>query len=105
MIRHIVWWTIKRDPKGQSVEDNVFFIHGASAELQNNPYSSALEVSAKVDSGSTVPAQVVLLATFDTADKLKAFENDPVVQRFEKMVEEKSTSRNCINYEVLPNLG
>ena len=105
MLRHIVWWTLKSHTNGQTSADNVAFINGASAELQSNPYASSLEVSAKVESSSTVPAQVVLLATFETADKLKAFENDPITQRFENMVKEKATSRNCLDYEVLPNLS
>lgn len=105
MLRHIVWWTLKSHTNGQTAADNVYFINNASAELQNNPHTSSIEVSAKVESSSTVPAQVVMLATFDTADKLAAFENDPITKRFEDMVKEKATSRNCINYEVLPNLS
>lgn len=103
MLRHIVWWTLKPHTENHSAAENIFFIHEASAELQSNPNASEVEVSAKVESTSTVPAQVVLLATFDNIDKKLAFENDPVTQRFLKMVEERATSKNIIDYEVLSN--
>lgn len=103
MLRHIVWWTLKPDYENKSVDDSVFFIHNASAELQSNPYASAIEVSAKVEETSTVPAQIVLLATFDNIDKKTAFLNDPVTKRFAKMVEERALSKNVLDYEVLSN--
>lgn len=103
MLRHIVWWTLKPHTENHSEAENIFFIHSASAELQSNPYATQIEVSAKVEPTSTVPAQVVLLATFENADKLAAFQKDPVTQRFLKMVEERAASKNCIDYEVLSN--
>lgn len=105
MLRHIVWWTLKPQTENQSADDNANFILNASAELQSNPYASQIEVSAKVDESSTVPAQVVLLATFENMDQLVAYHNDPVTKRFIKMVEERADSKNIINYTVLPNLS
>lgn len=103
MLRHIVWWTLKPHTNNQSAAENVYFLHGASAELQNNPHTMGIEVSAKVDDASTVPAQLVLLATFEDINKKIAFENDPIIQRFLKLVEERANSKNIIDYEVLPN--
>lgn len=103
MLRHIVWWTMKPNTNNQSAAENIYFLHQASAELQNNPHTMGIEVSAKVDETSTVPAQLVMLATFENVDKKIAFENDPIIQRFLKLVEERAASKNIIDYEVLPN--
>lgn len=105
MIRHIVWWTLKPHTGEQTADDNANFILNASAELQGGPHAESVEVSAKVQSSTTVPAKVVLQATFKDKAAMQAYLDDPVHKRFADMVAERATSRNCIDYEVLPNLG
>ena len=103
MIRHIVWWTLKREPQGQTAEDNANFLLNASAELHGNPNIKSLEVAAKVEPSSTVPAQLVLTCLFEDLAAFEAYKNDPVHQRFAKLVEERAESRNCIDFLFLPS--
>lgn len=105
MIRHIVWWTLKPQVNGQTAADSAYFILNASAELQNCPDATHIEVSAKVEPTTTVPCMVVLLASFTNMEKFEAYKKDPIHLRFAKMVEERADSRNCIDYTLLPNLS
>lgn len=104
MIRHIVWWTLKEHSHGRSAAENAWHIQQASAMLHGMPEVISVEVSAKVQPSSTVPAQVVLFSTHNNMEALEAYKNNPVHLKFAEMVTELSLTRNCIDYAVESSL-
>lgn len=103
MIRHIVWWTMKSHTAGQTAADNANFLLEASAELHGNANVKSLEVAAKIEPTSTVKAELVLTCLFDDLAALEAYKADPVHQRFAKLVEERTETRNCLDFLFLPS--
>lgn len=104
MIRHIVWWTLKEHSHGRSAVENARHIQEASAMLYGMPELISVEVSAKVQPSTTVPAQVVLFSTHKDMEALESYKNNPVHLKFAEMVTELSNSRNCIDYAVESSL-
>lgn len=102
MIRHFVWFTLKDNFENKSAAENAYFLLNASAELHGNPNIKSLEVVAKVDPASTVPAQLVITALFEDEKAFEAYKVDPVHLRFGKLVQERMETRNCIDYTFLP---
>lgn len=101
MIRHIVWWTLKKEADGRSAEENGKHLEDASAVLHGIPGVESVEVSAQIQPSSTVPAQVVLTSTHEDMAALEAYKNDPVHIKFAQLITSLSDSRNCIDYEMV----
>lgn len=100
MIRHIVWWTLKEHADHRSLAENLEHIQQASAMLHGMPSVRSVEVSAKVQPSTTVPAQLVLMSTHDTFADLESYQQDPVHLQFAEKIKAISTSRNCIDYSL-----
>lgn len=98
MVRHIVWWTLKNEAGGRTADENAWHIQQASAMLHGMPSLMTIEVSAKVEASTTVPAKVVLSTTHKNMADLETYRNDPVHLQFAAMVNELATSRNAIDY-------
>lgn len=100
MIRHIVWWTLKPHAEGRTAAENALRIEEASAMLHGMPNVLSVEVSAKVQPSSTVPAQVVLMSSHEDVAAMEAYKADPVHLKFAALISVVCESRNCIDYAV-----
>lgn len=100
MIRHIVWWTLKPAAEGKTAEDNARQIQEASATLGGIATARSVDVSTKIQVGTTVPCQLVLVSTHDSLAALEAYKNDPIHVKFAALIAKASDSRNCIDYEI-----
>lgn len=100
MIRHVVWWTLKKYAEGRSDAENARYIEQASAMLRGMPNVLSIEVSAKVQPSATVPAQVVLMSSHKDMADLEAYKANPVHMQFAEKISAVSDSRNCIDYAV-----
>lgn len=98
MIRHIVWWTLKEFAEGRTAPENAWHIQQTSAMLHGMPALISVEVSAKVQPSTTVPAQVVLMSTHKDMEDLQKYKDNPVHQQFADMVGKLAASRNAIDY-------
>lgn len=100
MIRHIVWWTLKEHADGRSAAENAWHLEQASAMLHGMPSLRTVEVSAKVQPSTTVPAQLVLSTTHTDMAQLEQYRNDPVHLQFAEKVNAVASSRNVIDYAI-----
>lgn len=99
MIRHIVWWTLKEKAEGRTAEENAWRLEELSVMLRGMSSVRTLEVSSKIEPGTTVPAQFVLVSTHDDRDALKSYAADPVHLEFAAIVKAVAQERNAIDYE------
>lgn len=100
MIRHIVWWTLKDQAQEQKLAEAIERIRQASAMLHGLPSLTSVEVSAKIQPSSTVPAQVALMSTHKTFEDLRQYQEDPVHLRFARLMGELAASRSCLDYSL-----
>lgn len=96
MIRHIVWWTLK--PEG--AHENAIRIQQASASLRGIAAARSVDVSTRIQAGTTVPCQVVLVSTHDDLARLDEYKKDPLHVKFAELISQCSLTRNCIDYEL-----
>lgn len=100
MIRHIVWWTLKPEALGRNAAENARIVIESSKCLLNIAAARSVDVSAKIQQGTTVPCSVVLVSTHDGPAALDAYKKDPVHVKFAELITAVSDSRNCIDYEI-----
>lgn len=100
MIRHIVWWTLKKEAQGKTAAENAWQVVQASAMLKGIASARSVDVSGKIEPGTTVPCQIVLVSTHDNSESLDAYKKDPVHVKFAELITAVSDSRNCIDYEI-----
>lgn len=100
MIRHIVWWTLKPEANGKSSQENAQLIQRASKTLHGISAARSVDVSTKIQVGTTVPCQLILVSTHDGIKELDEYKKDPVHQKFAELITAAADSRNCIDYEI-----
>lgn len=100
MIRHIVWWTLKEQADGHGAAENALRIQHASAVLHGIPGVKKVELSIKVESTTTVPAQIVLMGEYDDMAALQAYSIHPEHKKFVELIRSVCDSRSCIDYVV-----
>ena len=100
MLKHIVWWTLADNADGYSAQENAVRVKQASENLKSISAALNVEVSYKIETSTTVPAQVVLQSTHNNAVELKEYAEHPVHLQFVKLIKAVSTSRQALDYTV-----
>lgn len=99
MVRHIVWWKLKKEAAGRTAAENAARIQSSYQPLKGIAGVLSVEVSTRFLPTSTVPAQVILTSTHESADALKAYAIDPAHLKFAELIGSVCEDRNCIDYE------
>lgn len=98
MIRHIVWWTLKKEACGHSAQENAQIVQKESSVLHGIPGVISLEVSIRILPTSTVPVQVILQSCHEDQAALDGYQIDPAHKKFAQLIASVSETRSCIDY-------
>lgn len=98
MIRHIVWWTLKKEALGKSESENIKYLLEAAKSLKNIPSALSVEISANIAETTNVPCQLVLSTTHESLEKLEEYQRDPVHVKFAEALKARVDSRKCIDF-------
>lgn len=110
MIRHIVWWTLKKqDTDLAPLNDDWHFVD-YSRMLHGSPYLSTIEVSEKMEPSTTVPCQFLITTTHKNIEDLEAFRNSDIYKQFMLIIDKAADKVNVIDYAddqdpALENMG
>lgn len=101
MLHHIVWWTLKEEAEGRTVEENAKRLAGLGNALRGKiDELLSIEFSVNIASTSTLPAHLVLHSTHKNADDLAAYATHPLHVAFGKELKPCVASREALDYEV-----
>lgn len=98
MIRHIVWWTLKKDALGKSDAENIKFLMESSKSLKDIPSALSVEFSTDIQATTNVPCQLALTTTHESPEKLDEYQRDPVHVKFAEGLKARVDSRKCIDF-------
>lgn len=101
MIRHIVWWTLKPEAEGRCAAENAVIIkRQGEALLGKVPGLNSLELSIRMEEGTTEDCGLVLCSTHDDMAALQAYLEHPLHQELSDLIGACRLTRRAINYEI-----
>lgn len=98
MIRHIVWWTLKKSSNDNTPFKDVWHFVTNSKMLHASPNVTSVQVSEKIEPSTTVPCGFVLTTTHKNIEDLEAFRGSPVYGEFIDLVMSGADQMNVIDF-------
>ncbi|OBQ46056.1 Dabb family protein [Halodesulfovibrio spirochaetisodalis] len=101
MIQHIVWFTMKEHAEGASANENAQKVAALLRSLEGKiPSLRSLEVSTDFASTTTEPIHVLLYATYDDEEGLKAYAEHPEHVAIGEFIRKVRDERKAIDFVV-----
>lgn len=98
MVKHIIFWTLKDEAKGEHLTETVDLLQGKFKALLGVVEGlTEIEVGINYNGGET---EIVLYSVFASREAERGYQVHPDHLAIKKIVHSVVTSRNCVDYEI-----